>query len=189
MVPLKLLTEIQKEEVIKHLLSLDSNDLRLRFGYMPTESIITQYVTDSWGKTYSRWFGVYDSNTEGLVATLHVSILDDDSAELGFTVAKNLRRRGIGNDLFQRGVTWAKSLGAKKFYMHCLTENKAVQRIAHKNNMHTVTVGDGESEATLSTPYDPRAPFMDVMLDRIAVYDMMLINQQKIINTLFTKGK
>lgn len=189
MVPLKLNTEIQKKEVIAHLLSLDHNDLRLRFGYIPPESTIIAYVSDSWQKTYDRWFGVYDSATDGLVATLHVSIMDDNSAELGFTVATNLRRRGIGNDLFKRGVTWAKANGVKKFYMHCLTENKSIQRIARKNDMHTITLGDGESEATLSTSYDPSAPFVDVFLDRIAVYDMLLVNQQRIINVLFGKGK
>lgn len=183
MIPIKLSSDSQREEVVTHLLSLERGDLRLRFGYSPTDSIIEKYVNDSFGKPDNQWFGVYDSETDGLIATLHVALLDDHRAEFGCTVGSSYRQRGIGNELFVRGVTWAKSCGVKKVYMYCLSENKAIQKIARKNNMHVITLCEGEAEATLATPYDPTAPMNDVLLDRMSVYDMLLVNQHKIIKT------
>jgi RimJ/RimL family protein N-acetyltransferase len=183
MTPIKLISDVQKKEVLTHLLSLDREDLRLRFGYTPTDSIIEKYVNDSWDKKGNQWFGVYDSKVDGLIATLHVALMNHSAAEIGCTVYKQYRKHGIGNNLFVRGSTWAKSFGVKEIYMYCLSENKAIQKIAKNNKMHVVTIEGGEAEATLSTPYDPMASIKDVLLDRIAVYDMLLLNQQK----FFTK--
>ena len=181
MTPIKLRTKAQKKEVVNHLLCLEREDLRLRFGYSPTDSIIEKYVEDSWGDAKNQWFGVYDSDRDGLIATLHVSLIGNRKAELGCTVFSEYRNNGIGNDLFVRGTTWAKTFGVKEIYMFCLSENKAIQKIAKKNKMHVVTQEGGEAEATLSTPYDIGAPMRDILLDRIAVYDMILISQNKFI--------
>ena len=179
MIPIKLNTKLQMEEVITHFLSLEREDLRLRFGYTPTDSIVREYVESSWSTKHDKWFGVYDSGK--CIATAHVCIMKNDTAELGFTVSKDYRKLGIGNKLFVRGTTWAKSLGAKQLFLHCLSENKAIQKIAKNNNMNVVILTGGEAEATIATPYDPSAKFIDNMFDGIAIYDMLLINQQKFI--------
>ena len=183
MIPIKLTSDLQKEEVVNHLLSLRREDLRLRFGYSPTDSIIRKYVEDSWRKSRNQWFGV--CSTEGCIATVHVAISDDKTAELGCTVSQDYRQQGIGNDLFLRAVTWARSYGVKRIFMHCLTENKAIQKIANKNNMDVVIMSGGEAEAIVDISADPMAPYSDVMLDRIAIYDMMLLNQRKLFETIF----
>ena len=187
MTPIKLSSDLQRQEVVKHLLSLDREDLRLRFGYTPTDSIIEQYVSESWSRVGDRWFGIYDSDHEGLVATLHIAKIDNESAEFGFTVSKDMRNQGVGNALFKRGAVWAKAQSVKKLFMHCLSENKAVQSIAKKNEMHVVTILGGEAEADLALPYDPSAIISDVLLDRVSVYDMLLVNQQKLMSTFFRK--
>lgn len=181
MTPIKLNNGAQKKEVLRHLLSLDREDLRLRFGYTPTDSIIEKYVNDTWNAKGNQWFGVYNTKEEGCIATLHVAIMNKSAAEIGCTVSDKYRKHGIGNDLFIRGTTWAKSFGVKEIYMYCLSENKAIQKIAKNNKMHVITLEGGEAEATLATPYDPMASINDVLLDRIAVYDMLLVNQQKFI--------
>jgi RimJ/RimL family protein N-acetyltransferase len=183
MTPIKLTSDVQKKEVLTHLLSLDNEDLRLRFGYTPTDSIIEKYVDDSWDKRGNQWFGVYDTKIDGLIATLHVSLMNHSAAEIGCTVLSDYRNNGIGSDLFVRGTTWAKANDVKEIYIYCLSENKAIQKIVKNNQMHIVTIERGEAEATLSTPYDPLATIKDVLLDRVAVYDMILLNQQK----FFTK--
>lgn len=187
MTPIKMSSDLQRQEVINHLLSLDKEDLRLRFGYTPTDSIIGEYVTKSWDKTDQRWYGIYHQDYDGVVATLHVAQMDSETAELGFTVHKDLRRQGFGNLLFNRGAVWAKARGIKKLFMHCLSENKAVQTIAKNNGMHVVTMFGGEAEADLALPYDPAAIVSQALIDHIAVYDMMFVNQLKLFNKIILR--
>lgn len=189
MTPIKLSSDLQRREVIKHLSSLDRGDLRLRFGYTPTEEIIEKYVTDSWERVDDRWYGIYDTDHDGIVATLHIAQMNKDTAELGFTVAEDARGRGYGDALFNRGAVWAKARAIKTLFMHCLSENKAIQHIAKKNGMHVVTLGDGEAEADLDLPYDPSAIISQAMIDQIAVYDMLFVNQMKLINNIILRKK
>lgn len=183
MLPIKLSTESQREQVVSHLLSLSEEDRRLRFGYIPNDERIRRYVEDTWYTAGHRWFGIYNPHADGVIAVMHVAKIDDVSVEFGFTVDKNFRRNGYGNSLFSRGVTWAKSIGAKKVFMHCLSENKAVREIAKKNEMDVVMMFGGEAEADLKLPVDITAPWSDMMLDRLAIYDMLLNNQQRLLNT------
>lgn len=185
--PIKLSSDLQRQEVINHLLSLDRDDLRLRFGYTPTDSIIEKYVNESWCNNEDRWFGIYHKDYEGLVGTLHAAQMNDDIAEFGFTVDKQLRGQGLGDTLFKRAYTWAKSRGIKKVFMHCLSENKAIQHIAKKNDMNVIRLNGGEAEADLVLPIDYSAPLSEVLLQKMAVYDMLLINQYKLITKYFRK--
>lgn len=179
MIPIRLSTNAQKEEVLKHFLSFERSDLYLRFGYMPNEYAITKYIEESWERPNDRWFGIYD--VSGLMATLHIAKLDEDSCEFGFTVDKEQRNKGIGDTLFKRGILWAKARAYKHVYMQCLTENKAMQRIARKNEMHVVTLDYDEAEADLDVSYDPTAAVAEMVIDNIAIYDMLFVNQQKLI--------
>ena len=182
MTPIKLSSDLQRQEVIAHLLSLDPEDLRLRFGYRPTEEIITKYVNESWLRSDDRWFGIYHHELDGIVGTLHVADMGNDTAEFGFTVDKRLRGKGYGNVLFSRGSTWAKARGIKHVFMHCLTENAIIQHIAKKNNMNVVRLFGGESEADLTLPTDYTAPINEAIIEQIAIYDMLMVNQQRIIS-------
>jgi len=185
MTPIKLTHELQREEVLRHLLSLEREDLRLRFGYMPTEEIITKYVQDSWNRDNNQWFGIYDKSVDGVIATMHISVMSDNTAEIGFTVHKNFRNRGLGTQLFDRAITWATAHNIDKLFMHCLTENKAVRSIAKKNEVHVITIQGSEARADLVLKKDMLAPMADAALDRIALYDMLLINQQKFLANIF----
>lgn len=180
MTPLKLSTKVQKEEVIQHLLSFDLSDRRLRFGYIPSEYAISEYVNKSWARKSDTWFGIYDVDHEGLVATLHIAKLEKDSCEFAFTVAENKRNRGIGDILFKRGVTWAKARGIKRVYIQCLSENKAMQKIARNNSMDVNVLSYDEAEANMDIPYDPTAVIADTILNGMAIYDMIFINRQKV---------
>lgn len=187
MTPIKLSSDLQRQEVIDHLLSLDKEDLRLRFGYTPSEEIITKYVNESWVKPDDRWFGIYHHEHDGVVGTLHVADMGNNTAEFGFTVDKKLRGNGYGNVLFSRGATWAKARAIKHIFMHCLSENTIVQHIAKKNNMNVVRMFGGESEADLTLPTDYTAPINEAIIEQIAIYDMLFINQQRIISRFLGK--
>lgn len=187
MTPIKLSSDLQRQEVINHLLSLNKEDLRLRFGYTPSDDTIAKYVNDSWDRTNDRWYGIYDSNHDGVIATLHVAQMNIDTAELGFTVSKDVRGSGYGEALFNRGILWAKARAIRHIFMHCLSENKAIQHIARKHSMNVITQFGGESEADLSLPYDPSALLSQALVDNIAIYDMICVNQLKLFNNIILR--
>ena len=71
--------------------------------------------------------------------------------------------------------------------MHCLSENQAIKKIAKNNSMHVVTLSDGESEADLVLQSNATAKFSEALVDNMAVYDMLLVNQQKFWFNIFRK--
>ena len=82
---------------------------------------------------------------------------------------------------------WAKARAVKHVYMQCLSENKAMQKIARNNKMHVVTLDYDEAEADLDVSYDPTAAVTELMFDNMAVYDMLFINQQKLLLKMLGK--
>lgn len=163
---------------------MDKEDLRLRFGYAITDDFIIKYIDDTWDNPNDQWFAVFES-PEKVIATVHVSKYDGE-AEMGCTVEEEYRNHGLGNALFRRGATWAGKFGIRKIYMHCLSENEAIQKIAKKNSMSVVTIGPGEREAKVTLPYvDFTAPYRDAAYDRMAIYDSIIRTQRWVYEKMF----
>ena len=98
---------------------------------------------------------------------------------MGCTVSKDFRGKQIGQELFNRGVTWARMLGAETIFMHCLSENKVIQHIAKKGGMTVVTIDPSEKESTIKVKKNPIvAGFEDVVMESMAVYDMTIRTQK-----------
>ena len=119
-----------------------------------------------------------------IMATVHVSILPNNIAEMGFTVSPEFRNKGIGQDLFIRGATWAMMKGAKTLYTQCLSENQVMQHIAKKNGMTVVTIEGTEKEATIkATKGTIKAFYDDNFFDNLAFVDRAIEKQFKLYNT------
>ena len=72
-------------------------------------------------------------------------------AEFGVSVAKKARGRGYGGRLFERAVVHARNEGVSQLFIHALSENTAMLKIARKAG--AVIERDGsESEAHLRLP-------------------------------------
>jgi len=188
MIPQKVKTKFEHQLIIDHFKRMDKEDLRLRFGYNITDFMLEKYINESWDAKKSQWFAVFES-PEKVIATVHVSLYNDE-AEMGCTVEKEHRNLGLGNALFRRGATWASASGVRKIYMHCLSENKAIQKIAKNNSMNVITIGSEEKEAKVSLPrIDFAAPYRDVAYDNIAIYDSIIRNQKWVFEQLFKLEK
>lgn len=184
MIPQKVNNICEKQLVIDHFLRMGKEDLRLRFGYQITDDYIIKYINDTWYSEDDQWFAVFES-PEKVIATVHVSKYNNE-AEMGCTVEEEYRNMGLGNALFRRGATWANRFGIRKIYMHCLSENEAIQKIAKKNSMSVVTIGQGEKEAKVTLPFiDFTAPYRDAAYDRMAIYDTIIRNQKWIFERMF----
>ena len=186
MIPRKLMHESDNAKLEYHFLTdILDHDRYLRFGYNASDEAVSQYLKISlldFGKT-TMWFVCEVDNR--FVGTCHVSIMPRDIAEMGFTVSPDYRNKGLGQELFHRGATWAMMKGAKTLYTQCLSENVVMQHIAKKNGMTVVTFEGTEKEATIkATKGTIRAFYDDRMFDQLAFVDMSITKQFDLFTTL-----
>lgn len=152
-VPIRVLGVRHRERVAQHLLGLGPDDRYLRFGYPANDEQIRRYVD---GLPFGRdaIFDIFNRQLE-LIAMAHLAYSVDPSlascAEFGVSVSAHVRGRGYGARLFDRAVVHARNEGVALFYIHALSENSVMLRIARKAG--ATVVRDGiESEAWLRLP-------------------------------------
>ena len=153
MVPIRSLGENHRARIATHLLSLDLQDRYLRFGYAASDEQIQRYVT---GLNFERdeIFGIYNRSLV-LVAMAHLAYAPSadcsSCAEFGVSVLKSARGRGYGSRLFERAAMHARNDKVSMMFIHALSENTAMLKIAR--NAGAVVERDGsESEAYLRLP-------------------------------------
>ncbi len=90
-----------------------------------------------------------------LIAMAHLAYPNDFAsagfAEFGVSVAKHARGRGYGKRLFERAAIHAVNDGVQTLYIHALSENTAMLRIARQAGAVVEHAGS-ESQAHLSLP-------------------------------------
>ena len=152
-VPIRSLGPAYRERIAKHLLALDDADRYLRFGYKASDEQISRYVADL-NFERDEIFGIYNRHLE-LVAMAHVAFATDaqhqQCAEFGVSVLKKARGRGYGRRLFERAVIHARNEGVDMMFIHALSENTAMLKIA-RNAGASVQRDGAESEAFLHLP-------------------------------------
>jgi RimJ/RimL family protein N-acetyltransferase len=190
MIPIKLLSTIQKDRLKQHLFSMTDEDVRMRFGMAMNHDAISAYLDksfDQYGR-WNMWFIVEDGDK--VIGSVHVAIDTSGEkmiAELGFTVAKEYRNKGVGNELFYRGSTWARMVGARVLCTQCLSENKVMQHIARKNGM-TVVTEYGESEASiLMDKPQVAAAYEDFIMGSMSFIDNSIRKQNWFMKALLEK--
>ncbi len=154
MVPIRSLGENHRERIGVHLKSLDAHDRYYRFGFAASDDQIDRYVA---GLNFERdeIFGIYNRRLL-LIAVAHLAYLDagenESSAEFGVSVLAQARGRQYGARLFERAVMHARNEGVRVMYVHVLSENSAMLKIARHGG--AVFVRDGaESEGHLKLPH------------------------------------
>src|SRR4029450_13061720 len=133
----------EREKLLAHLITLEPEDRRLRFGHVTSDARLRQYVE---GIDFARdaVFVVTDAEL-AVVGAAHVA-RGDDHAELGVSVATQARGRGVGAALLDRSANRARTWGLSVLFMACLAENEAMLRLARKQSLK-VAVSTGEAEA------------------------------------------
>lgn len=175
-----------RRKVADHLLALSPNDRYLRFGYGARDEQINQYV-DRLDFDRDEIYGIYNRHL-ALVAVAHLAYSVDaelqSCAEFGVSVLPHVRGRGLGARLFDRAMIHARNEGVRLFFIHALSENVAMLRIARKSG--AVVERDGsESEAWLELQAASLDSRLDEFLDdRIAAVDYRLKAQLKQVRDL-----
>lgn len=168
------LTRAEHPALLAHFLALDGSDRRLRFGAAPSERALRQYV-ERIDFDHDAVFGVADEELK-LLGVAHVA-RTDAHAELGISVLDGQRGRGIGSALLARAHLRARNWGVAALFMHCLTENASMMRLARRRGMEIGAHG-GEADAWLRLPpADAASHFGEVFAQRVALFDYALKSQ------------
>ena len=182
LVPIRALDERHRELLVEHLLELSEHDRYLRFGYQASDEQVRRYVALL---DFERdvVFGIFNRDLR-LLAMAHVAFSDindcQNCAEFGVSVALPGRGRGYGALLFERAVTLARNRNVHMMFIHALSENAAMLRIA-RNAGATVCREGSESEAhlELSPPgFDSR--MAQLVSDQLAEVDYQWKRQAQV---------
>jgi RimJ/RimL family protein N-acetyltransferase len=180
-VPIRSLGPGHRDRIAAHLKALDADDRYLRFGYPATDEQIERYAA---GLDFERddIFGIYNRKLE-LIAMAHLAYSSDPDmtscAEFGVSVLKKARGRGYGQRLFERAVIHARNEGVEMLFIHALTENRAMLRIAAKAGA-TMERAGSETDAYLRLPpatFDSR--MAELVEEQVAQTDYRLKQQAK----------
>lgn len=171
-----------RDAMHQHFAQLDTQDLRLRFGRQPDSEWLRFYV-DGIDFTRDAVLGVRDGGR--LAGVTHVALFDG-AAELGLSVTPADRRRGIASAMFERGVLHARNRGVVELFMHCLSENQAMRRIARNAGMRILVEGT-DTDAWIELP--PATPFtlgQELMAQQLTLVDLTLRTQWRLATALST---
>ncbi len=152
-VPIRSIGPAQVDRIDEHLLALEPHDRYLRFGYAASDEQIRRYVSQL-NFDRDELFGIFNRKLD-LIAMAHLAFSVDPQynscAEFGVSVASAARGRGFGSRLFERAVMHARNEGVAMLFIHALTENTAMLKIARRAGAAIERDGS-ESEAHLRLP-------------------------------------
>lgn len=127
----------------RHLLRLDAESRRMRFGTPVSDYFITQYAENALGN-HSIAHGYFvDGVLRGVAELRGFRGVAGGEAEAAFSVEKDFQNRGIGTELFARTVLAARNRGISKLFVNFLSQNARMQAIAKKFDAVVTYDSDG----------------------------------------------
>ena len=188
-IPIRSLGPRHRERIAAHLLSLPESDRYLRFGYAATDAQMSKYV-DMLDFEQDEVFGIFNRKLE-LIAMAHLAHSMANQiegrppmSEFGVSVLPRYRGRGFGARLFEHAMLHARNRGMQTLFIHALSENVAMLKIA-RNAGATVERSGSESEAWLRLPPDTLASHVGELVEhQAAELDYRLKVHARQVNTL-----
>jgi GNAT superfamily N-acetyltransferase len=169
-VPIRSLARRHRKRIAQHLLSLNERDRYLRFGYPASDEQISRYAM-AIDFERDEVLGVFNRKLE-LVVMAHLAYAPKPQragqpamAEFGVSVLPQVRGRGFGARLFERAALHARNRGIDTLFIHALSENVAMLKIA-RNAGATVERDGSESEAWLRLPPDTISSHVGEAIER-----------------------
>ena len=171
-VPVRSLTSRHRDRIRAHLLALDEHDRYLRFGFVASDAQVGHYA-DSIDFDRDEVFGIFNRRL-ALIAMAHLAYAPVPQivgraamAEFGVSVGRSSRGRGLGARLFDHAILHARNRGIETLFVHALSENTAMLRIA-RNAGAKVDREGSESECWLTLPADDLMSQMGAIVEEHA---------------------
>lgn len=117
-----------------HLLRLDNESRRMRFGMSVDDEFISNYalgLNDMKSIVYAH---MVEGEVRAAAELRPLTVKMRGEAEAAFSVEKDHQDSGIGSELMGRIVRAARNRSITRVYMNCLAENRKMQRIAKKHD-------------------------------------------------------
>ncbi|MFM6989982.1 MAG: GNAT family N-acetyltransferase [Rhodoferax sp.] len=153
LVPIRALRPRHRTAVLNHLLELSPADRYMRFGYAAQDAQITRYV-QTLDFDRDQVYGIFNRRLR-LIAVAHLAYAQDPQAdrcaEFGVSVLPAYRGKGLGAKMFARAQLHAQNGRIALLFIHALSENSAMLKIA-RNAGATVERFGSESDAYLKLP-------------------------------------
>lgn len=161
-----------------HLLLLDQETRYLRFGFHIQDQTIIE-LCQRWEANSDKHviFGIENDDLD-FVGIAHIS-LEDEVAELAFSVIKGYQRHGYGSALMARAIEYCQNHNIKQGCMVCLAHNEAIKKLARKHDILVKTDGgDAEAEILIPEP-NPVSIWKEYWSDHISKLDHLGKTQRK----------
>lgn len=153
LVPIRALTSRHRRRIFEHITAMPDQDRYLRFGYHATNEQVSKYV-DGLDFKRDEIYGIFNRRLQ-LLAMAHLALASDpknpNCAEFGVSVSADARGKGLGTALFERAILHARAENIDMIFIHALSENAAMLKIARKAGAVVESYG-GEVEAHLRLP-------------------------------------
>jgi RimJ/RimL family protein N-acetyltransferase len=161
-VPIRSLNSRHRRRIAAHIVALPEHDRYLRFGYVATDEQVQKYV-DGLDFKRDEIYGIFNRRLQ-LIAMAHLALTTDPKcsscAEFGVSVSAEARGKGLGTRLFDRAILHARAEHVDMIFIHALSENTAMLKIARKVGAVVENYG-GEVEAHLRLPAQDFADRME----------------------------
>lgn len=184
-VPIRSLAPRHRERIVGHLMALDERDRYLRFGHAASDAQIQRYA-ESLDFDRDEVFGIFNRRLE-LIAMAHLAMPRPHTpmghaAEFGVSVLGKARGRGHGGRLFEHAMLHARNRGLDTLFIHALSENGPMLRIARRAGAQVQRAG-GEAEAVLKLPPETMASHVEQWVgEGAAALDYRLKQQSLVVN-------
>ncbi|WP_367153776.1 N-acetyltransferase family protein [Methylibium sp.] len=182
--PIRSLGLRHRERIKVHLQALATPDRYLRFGHAASDVQIAKYV-DGIDFARDEVFGIFNRRLE-LIAMAHLAYEPRQQlttrpamVEFGVSVLQAARGRGYGARLFEHAVMHARNRGTDTLFIHALSENTAMLKIARRAGARVERDGS-ESQAWLKLPPDTLASQFEQLVDTQAAEFNYRFKQQAI---------
>jgi GNAT superfamily N-acetyltransferase len=162
----------------KHLIALDPECRRTRFGMATTDAFLTQYA-DRCFTLNAVLHGAFVGDVLIGVAELRpIGEFFAEEAEVAFSVNQDWRNCGVGTELFARTLRSARNRGYHKLYMTCLKYNAPMRHLARKFSAEIMVEMD-ESVALVETPRRTMISLMREAIDDASAFTHLALDWQK----------
>ena len=190
-IPVRILSAKHRPKIAAHLKSLGTQDRYLRFGYAATDEQIENYVAQL-DFVRDDIYGVFNRRLD-IVSMAHLAYSVDPAwltcAEFGVSVDLKMRGRGLGARMFDRAMTHARNEGVSLLFIHALSENTPMLKIARKAGARVERDGS-ESEAWLRLPPDTVASHVGEAIERhMAELDFQFKRHVRVLGDIIEIGR
>lgn len=163
---------ISRSELTEHLMLLDIEARRWRFGFAASDTSIEAYALGI--PEDDMIFGIRESLTsDRVVAAMHLAFdAAGKTAEMGISTLALSRRQGNAERLMRYSVDILRNRAISQLYSVCLPDNIPLLKLLQKLNITTIYSNHGEKEARIVIPMAGIDSFLNEMRnERLIIID------------------